>query len=198
MRTPWTVAILTALVVLGSTAIASRAEAQTPVVVTTATPGGVATVTPGLLTTATPSSVGTVSPLTGTSGTAPLSSAQQQNLPLTATLIGAAEVPGPGDPDAVGSAAVTLDPSTGTVCYALHVVNIATPATAAHIHEGAVDQAGPIVIPLTAPTGGDASGCAQGVESSVLRRLMDDPRGFYVNVHNPDYPDGAARGQLGR
>jgi hypothetical protein len=134
-----------------------------------------------------------VAPLTGTTGT----STQQQNLPLTATLIGAAEVPGPGDPDAVGSAAVTLDPTTGLECYALHVVNIATPATAAHIHDGAVGIAGPIVIPLTAPTGGDASGCAQGVEPSLIRRLMDTPAAFYVNVHNPDYPEGAARGQLG-
>jgi len=122
---------------------------------------------------------------------------QQQNLPLTATLIGAAEVPGPGDADAIGSAAVTLDPTAGMVCYALHVVNIATPATAAHIHEGAVGVAGPVVVPFTAPTGGDSAGCVPA-ESGLVTRLQQNPAGFYVNVHNPDYPEGAARGQLGR
>ena len=121
----------------------------------------------------------------------------QQNLPLVAALIGAAEAPGPGDPDAVGAAAVTLDATAGMVCYALHVVNIATPATAAHIHDGAVGVAGPIVVPFTAPTGGDSSGCVQA-ERDVITRLQQNPAGFYVNVHNPDYPEGAARGQLGR
>jgi hypothetical protein len=146
---------------------------------------------------ATPSPLGTVAALTGTPGTA-AGSVQPQNLPLTATLIGAAEAPGPGDPDAVGSAAVTLDPTAGLVCYALHVVGIGTPATAAHIHEGAVGEAGPVVVPFTAPTGGTTTGCAQGVERGVVTRLMQNPAGFYVNVHNADYPDGAARGQLGR
>jgi len=151
----------------------------------TAIPLG-ATATPGVSTvprTATPLTTGATT--------------TQQNIPLTAALIGAAEVPGPGDPDAVGAAAVTLDATAGMVCYALHVVNIATPATAAHIHEGAVGVAGPIVVPFTAPTGGDSSGCVQA-ERDLITRLQQNPAGFYVNVHNPDYPEGAARGQLGR
>jgi CHRD domain len=132
-----------------------------------------------------------------TQGTSGGTTTQQQDLPLTATLIGAAEVPGPGDSDAVGSAAVTLDPTAGMVCYALHVVNIAAPATAAHIHEGAVGVAGPVAVPLTAPTGGDSAGCVQA-EFGLITRIQQNPAGFYVNVHNAAYPDGAARGQLGR
>jgi hypothetical protein len=193
MRVLPTIAILTVLVALSSGAAATRAAAQFPGLQATATPGVVTTPTPGFLTTGTATPVSTVSPLTTTTGT----STQQQNLPLTATLIGAAEVPGPGDSDAVGSAAVTLDATTGTVCYALHVVNIRTPATAAHIHEGAVDVSGPVVVPFTAPTGGDTSGCTQA-DAALVTRLLQNPAGFYVNVHNPDYPDGAARGQLGR
>jgi CHRD domain len=166
---------------------ATRAGAQMqgfPGAQATSTPR--ATATPGISTaqrTATPVTTGATT--------------TQQNIPLTAALIGAAEVPGPGDPDAVGAAAVTLDSTAGMVCYALHVVNIATPATAAHIHEGAVGVAGPIVVPFTAPTGGDSSGCVQA-ERDLITRLQQNPAGFYVNVHNPDYPEGAARGQLGR
>jgi hypothetical protein len=175
---------------------ATAPGAQTPTPIGQA-PGGstpLATATGGL---ATPSPPGTAAPLTGTPGTG-AGSLQPQNLPLTATLIGGAEVPGPGDPDAVGSAAVTVDPTAGLVCYTVHVAGIGTPATAAHIHEGAVGEAGPVVVPFTAPTGGNSSGCAQSVERAVVTRLMQNPAGFYVNVHNADYPDGAARGQLGR
>src|SRR5690349_1945393 len=67
--------------------------------------------------------------------------------PLVAALVGAAEVPGPGDPAGVGAVGINLDPILRTVCYALHVANVAT-ATAAHIHEGAVGVAGPVVVPL--------------------------------------------------
>ncbi len=107
MRILRTVVVIAALGALVSVPLAPRVGAQTPIVGATATPspiGTVAPLTPGFVTTATPSPVGTVAPLPGTPVTAPLSSTQEQSLPLTATLIGAAEVPGPGDPDAVGSA----------------------------------------------------------------------------------------------
>jgi hypothetical protein len=117
--------------------------------------------------------------------------------PLVAALVGAAEIPGPGDPGGVGVAGITLDPILRTLCYALHVVNVA-PASAAHIHEGAVRVAGPVVVPLDAPTGGDASGCVQNLDPELVLRLQQNPAGFYVNVHNAAFPDGALRGQLGR
>ncbi len=31
----------------------------------------------------------------------------------------------------------------------------------------------------------------------MLRELRTDPLAYYVQVHNPDYPEGAVRGQLG-
>jgi hypothetical protein len=118
--------------------------------------------------------------------------------PLTATMNGAAEAPGPGDPDGLGSAAVTVDPAADTVCYALHVVNLGAPPTAAHIHRGAVGVAGPVVVPLTTPLDGNASGCVTSVETATVTELMRNPEDFYVNVHTSDFPDGAVRGQLGR
>ncbi|MBA3885430.1 MAG: CHRD domain-containing protein [Acidobacteria bacterium] len=116
--------------------------------------------------------------------------------PLETTLTGAAEVPGPGDPDGTGTARVTLNPGQREICFALTVANIA-PATAAHIHEAPAGTAGPVVVGLTAPTSGTSQGCR-----TVARELIDDilknPSQYYVNVHNVPYPAGAVRGQLSK
>lgn len=114
---------------------------------------------------------------------------------LTAAMTGAAEAPGPGDADGSGSATVRIDPlASGRVCYDLSVTGIA-PATAAHIHRGGLGVPGPVVVPLTAPTAGSSSGCAD-VAAALGAEILAAPAGFYVNVHNPAYPDGAVRGQL--
>jgi hypothetical protein len=117
--------------------------------------------------------------------------------PLVAALVGTAEVPGPGDPAGAGAAGINLDPILRTVCYAVHVADVA-PATAAHIHEGAVGVAGPVVVALAPPKGGEASSRVQNLDPDLVLRLQQNPAGFYVNVHNAAFPDGALRGQLGR
>ena len=116
--------------------------------------------------------------------------------PLTATLTGAAEVPGPGDADGAGSAKLTLNHGQGQICYELTVSNIGT-ATAAHIHTGAPDAAGPVLIGLDAPADGSSDGCVD-LDKDKLKALMDNPAGYYVNVHNAEFPDGAVRGQLSK
>src|SRR5437879_13922782 len=78
--------------------------------------------------------------------------------PFATTLSGAQEVPGPGDPDGVGSAALQLNPGQGTICYTLTASGIATPV-AAHIHAAPAGVAGPVVVPLVPPTGGASSAC---------------------------------------
>ncbi|HKY53428.1 MAG TPA: CHRD domain-containing protein, partial [Anaerolineales bacterium] len=116
----------------------------------------------------------------------------------TAQLTGAAEVPGPGDPDGSGTATIRLQLEQGEVCFDLTVSNIG-PATAAHIHEGAEGVAGPVVVPLDpAPTGGSSSGCISDVDAALLQNIAQNPGQYYVNVHNEEFPDGAIRGQLGR
>jgi hypothetical protein len=114
---------------------------------------------------------------------------------LHAVLAGANENP-PADPDGGGSATVSLDAQKGEVCYALAVGNIA-PATLAHIHRGAAGVNGPIVVNFTAPTSGTSSGCTSA-DPALVAEIASNPAGFYVNVHSPEFPSGAIRGQLGK
>jgi hypothetical protein len=115
---------------------------------------------------------------------------------LSTTLTGAAEVPGPGDPDGSGTAQVTVNVGQRSVCYTVTVANIAAP-TAAHIHEAPAGQAGPVVVPLAAPTDGSSSGCAT-VDRELAKEILKRPSDYYVNVHNADFPAGAVRGQLSK
>lgn len=119
-----------------------------------------------------------------------------QGRPLSATLTGAEEVPGPGDPDGSGEVFMTLNHGQGQICYQLSVSDIA-PATAAHIHVGAAGVPGPVIVGLVAPTAGDSSACAS-VDRDLIKAIMHDPANYYVNVHNAPFPAGAVRGQLSR
>lgn len=115
--------------------------------------------------------------------------------PLTTSLSGAEEIPGPGDPDGTGFAGITVNPGLGQVCFWLEVTGIDA-AVAAHIHVGNAGVAGPVVRGLTAPASGSSSGCVE-VSRELAKALVQDPSHYYVNVHNPAYPAGALRGQLG-
>ena len=116
--------------------------------------------------------------------------------PLTATLSGAEEVPGPGDEDGSGSATFRLNPGQEEICYDLTVSAIA-PATAAHIHRGGAGTNGPPVVTLEAPADGSSSDCV-GAERDLVVEILQNPASFYVNVHNDEFPPGAVRGQLSK
>ena len=115
---------------------------------------------------------------------------------LTASLTGSAEVPGPGDPDGTGTAAINVDVSKTEVCYEVTVQRIDRP-TGMHIHQGERGQSGEIVVPLRTPTASDTTttGCANA-DAALLGRLTATPGNFYVNVHTDTHPQGAVRGQL--
>jgi CHRD domain len=127
---------------------------------------------------------------------------------LTATLTGAAEVPGPGDPDGTGTAEVTINPGLKSVCYTLTWANLDEPVWGAHIHQGEAGTAGGVVVTLfggpilprtTYPGTFAVSDCVTAsVSSTQLADILDNPTGYYVNIHTDEFPDGAIRGQLSK
>jgi hypothetical protein len=122
--------------------------------------------------------------------------------PLPATLTGAAEVPGPGDADASGTALITLNEGQGQVCFQLDWAGIDGTVTAAHIHVGPAGVAGPVVVPLFTDVAfsgtGSASGCISGVSEELIKAIRQDPARYYVNIHSTVFPAGAVRGQLSK
>jgi CHRD domain-containing protein len=122
--------------------------------------------------------------------------AAADEMKIKANLTGAAEVPGPGDPDGGGTVQVTLNPDKNEVCYDLTLTKV-DEATAAHIHEGAVGKDGPVKLGLDAPKGGSAKGC-KTADAAVVKDIMANPANYYVNVHNAAHPKGAVRGQLAK
>lgn len=126
----------------------------------------------------------------------PQRSRSQSGIALTVSLSGAEEIPGPGDPDGVGTAHVAPDEDSGEVCVELKVENVA-PVTAVHIHAGAVGASGPIVISLVAPSEGTSERCA-AAGRALIRDIARYPARYYIEVHNAEFPQGALRGQLQR
>lgn len=116
---------------------------------------------------------------------------------LVAKMSGAEEVP-PGDPKGTGFAAITIDPVKNEVTFDVVVSGIKLPASAMHIHVGEAGKAGDVVVPAAkAP---DASGAVTSttanVDPALIAKILDNPAGYYINVHNADFPKGAVRGQL--
>jgi hypothetical protein len=111
---------------------------------------------------------------------------------------GAAEVPGPGDTDGMGVVFVSIDPSSGEVCYEEAVSGITLPAAASHIHVNSAGLSGDVVIPFpTAPDAeGKASGCTTATTEGLTGAIANNPEQYYVNVHTSDFPNGAIRAQL--
>ena len=126
-----------------------------------------------------------------------------------AKLTGAAEVKA-GDPDGRGSISIFgIDGDPNTLCYVLTVDKIALvePGMAAHIHKATEGNNGGVVVNLARPFDGDAADCLTQGEvlpngapafptGETVAQILANPSDYYVNVHNPEYPGGAIRGQL--
>jgi CHRD domain-containing protein len=104
---------------------------------------------------------------------------------------------GAGDSDARAGFTAVID--GGQFCWGIAAKNVDGTPSGAHIHRGGPKVNGPIVIPLDAPTSADpgaSSGC-ETVAADLLTEIKQHPRRFYFNIHStPDFPAGAARGQL--
>jgi hypothetical protein len=120
---------------------------------------------------------------------------------LVARLNGDKEVPGPGDPNGKGRALIFPNVKKRRVCFDLKWKRIQGPLQA-HIHKGGPDVAGPIKVtlfdedePLPGPSAA-VDGCIKKVKRTLVRKIKNYPKRYYVNVHNENYPAGAIRGQL--
>jgi hypothetical protein len=124
--------------------------------------------------------------------------------PFSTTLTGEAEVtregvPNQGDLDGIGTAHLTLNQGQGEVCFDISVSGIGLPVNAAHIHVGASTTTGGVVVGLILAPDADgvASGCVSA-DPALIKAIRQNPEGYYVNIHNDEFPPGALRGQLSK
>lgn len=114
----------------------------------------------------------------------------------SATLTGASVLPGPGDPDGTGTASIELSAEKGELCSTL-ALSAGAPPTAVHLHQAPHGQIGPVVLELPPPAeiGQQAAVCVSA-PSDLLRKLREEPGGYYLEVHTREFSEGALRGQL--
>ncbi len=131
---------------------------------------------------------------------------------FTAQLLPANEVPPVGNAEAGGSGAVQITfEGTGATVASFHVQLTGFPSgttmVGAHIHPGAAGVNGPVIV-NTGVTAASAVPLSEGITSFDARNIsvsaetaqaiINNPGGYYFNVHSPVNPGGFARGQLVR
>ncbi len=126
--------------------------------------------------------------LAALSGAAPRAAAVHWGATLTSKETPAQVVK---DTKAKGNFSATL--KGNKLKWTLTFSKLTGPATAAHIHSGAVGVAGGVVVPLCSPCKTGQTGTAT-VSSSVV--AMAGKNGLYVNVHTTKNPNGEIRGQI--
>jgi CHRD domain-containing protein len=151
------------------------------------------------------------------SSTSPSSTAPT-NPTFTAQLSPANEIPPISNAESVvtGNASITMVTSkdaagnvtSATATFVVNITNLPTGSTVniAHIHECASSCAGSIVVSTglaageVTVTNGVASFTKSNVtvDPAVAQRILNNPAGFYFNVHSTLNPGGFARGQLNR
>ena len=160
----------------------------------------------------------------GSSSPSQPSNTQPNTVVFTAAMNAANEAPNPvtnADKDAKGNATITFHltrDGSGTITaatvdfvYSLSGFPSGTPIILTHIHEGGPAIAGGVVInsglsaanAITLADGSTSNITFSGLAPapaglSVVQRIIDNPNGFYFNVHSQLNPGGAVRGQLVR
>ena len=112
-----------------------------------------------------------------------------------------------GDPEGSGTAELTVDLGSGTVCYDITVSGIGEPTEPAagignaHIHSYAQNGAIAVDIETQFVAVAGATDTYQATECvTATRRVLVDillhPEQYYVNVHTVEFPGGAVQGDL--
>jgi hypothetical protein len=135
---------------------------------------------------------------------------------FTADLKPANETPAVVGPEVSGSGTSTMTfdltkDGAGNITAAsvTFVVNLSgfpagTPINAAHIHEGPTGCACPVRISTNITAGqvvltsgsGSFTAVTSGVDPALAQAILNNPAGYYFNVHSTQNPGGAARGPL--
>lgn len=114
---------------------------------------------------------------------------------LEAILLGSNEVPGPGMTEGSVRAVVEVD---GTKISLTLMPKGLDGWMAAHIHRGAPGVDGKLVVgfPWSLTGAGFSSTAFASASPKLAADLVANPQKYYVHVHTPGFPAGAARGQL--
>ena len=151
------------------------------------------------------------------SSTTPTPTAPPTKLTFSAQLSPANEVPAITNAESVssGTAALTFDvtrdaSSNITAANVTVVANLTgfpagSTITVAHIHTGASGVAGGVLVPLVPPAGSVTLTNGAGsftqtasIDGPTATNIVNNPAGFYFNVHTALNPGGVIRGQLVR
>lgn len=111
--------------------------------------------------------------------------------------------------DAVGSVTFDLERSSAGAITSGEVIfyfNYAFPGAVTinglHIHQGAKGTNGPVVVSSGVSSVADTDGTGNvttvvtGTAPATLQAILDNPRGYYVNLHTSVNPSGALRVQM--
>lgn len=148
----------------------------------------------------------------------PTSPSNDNRIVFTSQLRASNEVPpvSNSEANASGTATLTFDlvrsgsaitSGTITMAFSLTGFPAGSSATLAHIHTGAAGVAGGVLVnsgltagtAISMPAGtGSFTSAAVSADAATLQSIIDNPAGFYFNVHTLLNPGGAVRGQLVR
>jgi hypothetical protein len=120
----------------------------------------------------------------------------QMQAAFPVAMSGAQEV-SPGDPDGSATGFITFETRLNRVSWNVNYANIAAP-TMFHIHDGDTGSNGPVFVDLGIATVGGPNTLVNSTNTteSNISAILADPRGFYLNLHNAEFPSGALRGQI--
>lgn len=113
-----------------------------------------------------------------------------------ASMDGSQEVGG-GDVDGSATGFISFETRLNRVSWNLTYADIAAP-TLFHIHDGDFGTTGPVFVDFGVGTVGGPNTLINSTTTTEAKidAIFADPRGFYLNLHNADFPGGALRGQI--
>lgn len=129
---------------------------------------------------------------------------------FTAPLSPAKEVPPimGSESSARGSAQITFDMSRNTANLYFQMTGLpaGTRIVGAHIHPGVAGVNGPVIVstgltaaaPLTMSSDVVEFSVSVGIDPALAQSIINNPAGYYFNVHTQSNPGGVARDQLSR